>query len=91
MKTETYIKAHQIEAKLEYAVKMGYITLQTAEKNIFFDAYKETFNKELTRSEKACPHCMIQVVRRFWTEYAKFKASPQGRKTDKELDGEEKR
>ena len=88
MKTETYTKAHQIEVKLEYAYKMGYITLQSSEKAIFYEVYKETFNKELTRSEKACPHCMMQAVRRFWPEYLKFKASPAGRKTDKELDGE---
>ena len=84
MKTDTYKKCKRIEEKLDYAHQFGYVTMLTDEKEIFFEAYKETFDQELSRSQKSCPRCMIQAVRRLWTEFDRFRNSPAGKKIDKD-------
>jgi hypothetical protein len=84
MTTSTYKILEPYKDRLGYAKKYGYGRFDRTELSIFFTAYKDTFNEELSRAAKACPHCVKRALTRLFEEMEKFESCPAGKKYLKE-------
>lgn len=80
MTTLTYKTLEPFKERLGYAKRLHYARFDRQEQAIFFQCYKDTFGTELTRSQKACPHCMLQACSKLYDEMLKFETTPAGKK-----------
>ena len=91
MTTSIYKQLEPYRQKLLLAKQIRYARFSTTEQEMFFACYKDTFNEELTRAQKACPHCCLKAMIRLVEEMERFEKTPAYHKYKKEQEnGEEK-
>lgn len=76
MTTSTYKELEPFKERLSYAKTVRYARFDKQEQGIFFRCYKEAFGTELTRAEKACPHCMLKACVRLYEAMLAFEKTP---------------
>lgn len=74
------------ESKFTLAVTQGYVHITRTEFDKVSTVYEEMYGETVTRSQKACPRCVLRIMQRIGKDYLSYKEKQTKKKEKK--DGE---
>ena len=74
------------ESKFTLAVNQGYVHITRTEFDKVSTVYEEMYGETVTRSQKACPRCVLRIMQRIGKDYLSYKEK-QTKKKEKKQDG----
>lgn len=86
MTTQQYKKLREFEEKFNETSR-GYVRVTRTEMDRFSEIYREIYGKEVNRTQRTCPHCIMRLFKTVGEDYRKFEQSPAYKKLMKKENG----
>lgn len=89
MTTKQYVALRPYAEKFNTS-RAGYVRVTKTEMDAFSDVYKDIYGKEVNRSQRTCPRCILKLFKAVAEDFWAFEKSPAYKKLMKsEKDGNE--
>ena len=86
MTTEQFIKLREFEGKFDETTR-GYVRVTRSEMDRFSEIYREIYGKEVNRTQRTCPTCILRLFKTVANDYWNFKKTPAYKKLVKKENG----
>lgn len=73
------------DSKFNLAVNQGYVHITRTEFDKVSTVYEEMYGETVTRSQKACPRCVLRIMQRIGKDFLAYKEKL-GKKKEKKQD-----
>ena len=77
------------ESKFTLAVTQGYVHITRTEFDKVSTIYEEMYGETVTRSQKACPRCVLRIMQRIGKDYLTYKEKLEKKKEKKQDGGDQ--
>lgn len=75
MTTDNYKKLREFAGKFEES-RHGYVRATRTEMDRFSEVYKEVYGREVSRSQRTCPHCIFKLFKTVAEDFWAFEKTP---------------